>query len=147
MKSINKVILVGNVTRDPEKKSTPGGQTITTFGVATNRDWVTSQGERNSMTEFHSIVAWGKLGDICAQLLRKGKLVYVEGYLKTRSWDNENGIKSFRTEIIATDVILLDRDKRAPGREEEMATAEDEQPQPSSMEADAGAPDDLDNLF
>ncbi len=145
MKSINKVILVGNVTRDPEKKSTPGGQTITTFGVATNRDWVTSQGERNSMTEFHSIVAWGKLGDICAQLLRKGKLVYIEGYLKTRSWDNENGTKSFRTEIIATDVILLDRDKRAHGKDEDMGGATEEH---APMEgADDSAPDDLDNLF
>lgn len=145
MKSINKVILVGNLTRDPEKKTTPNGQTITTFGVATNRDWVTSQGERNSMTEFHSIVAWGKLGDICAQFLRKGKLVYIEGYLKTRSWDNENGIKSFRTEVVATDMIILDRDKREGGEKPDMMVNEAEQ---AAMEAsEGGSTDDLDNLF
>lgn len=144
MKSINKVILVGNLTRDPEKKTTPNGQTITTFGVATNRDWVTSQGERNSMTEFHSIVAWGKLGDICAQFLRKGKLVYIEGYLKTRSWDNENGIKSFRTEVVATDMIILDRDKRESGEKPEMTMNDDEQ---AAMQAAETSSDDLDNLF
>jgi len=111
MRTINKVILVGNVTRDPEKKVTTNGQSITTFGVATNREWVTSAGVKQSMAEFTNIAVWGKLADICAQYLKKGKLVYIEGYLKTRSWDNEQGVRIYRTEVVATDMIMLDKRK------------------------------------
>lgn len=107
MRTINKVILVGNVTRDPEIKTTTNGQPIATFGIATNRTWVTANHEKKSSAEFHNIVVWGKLAEICHSFLRKGKLVYIEGYLKTRSWDNENGIRSFRTEIVANDMIIL----------------------------------------
>ena len=84
---------------------------MASFGVATNREW-TSGTERKQDTEFHQIVAWGKLAEICQKLIQKGHLVYVEGYLKTRSWDNEDGTRSFRTEVIADEVILLTRDKK-----------------------------------
>lgn len=109
MRSVNKVILVGNLTRDPEAKQTTSGQSIVTFGLATNREWVTQTGEKKSLAEYHNIAVWGSLADICQQYLRKGKLVFVEGYLKTRSWDSPDGVRIFRTEVIATDMIMLDK--------------------------------------
>jgi len=108
MRSVNKVILVGNLTRDPELKQTPAGQSIATFGLATNREWVAGS-EKKSLAEYHNIAAWGTLAEICGKYLKKGKLVYVEGYLKTRSWDSPEGVKIFRTEIVATDMIMLDK--------------------------------------
>ncbi|MFA6305831.1 MAG: single-stranded DNA-binding protein [Candidatus Gracilibacteria bacterium] len=116
MRSINKVILVGNLTRDPELKQTQSGQPVATFGIATNREWATRDNDRKKSTEFHEIVAWAKLAEICAQYLKKGKLIYVEGYLKTRSWEAENGEKRFRTEVVMQDMIMLD--KRASSAEE-----------------------------
>ncbi|MFA5793108.1 MAG: single-stranded DNA-binding protein [Candidatus Gracilibacteria bacterium] len=109
MRSVNKVILIGNLTRDPELKTTTGGQSIVTFGLATNRQWTTSGGEKRSSAEFHECVAWAKLAEICKQHLRKGMLVYVEGYLKTRSWDMEDGTRRFRTEIVLQDMIILEK--------------------------------------
>ncbi|MFC1616240.1 single-stranded DNA-binding protein [Patescibacteria group bacterium] len=109
MRSVNKVILIGNLTRDPQMKQTQNGQTVTTFGIATNREWVTSDGESKKSTEFHEVVAWGKLAEICNTYLRKGKLVYLEGYLKTRSWEMENGEKKYRTEIVINDMIMLNK--------------------------------------
>ncbi len=109
MRSINKVILIGNLTRDPMMKSTANGQPVTTFGLATNREWLTKRGDRKSLAEYHNIAAWGKLAEICSKFLKKGKLVYVEGYLKTRSWDTENGIRVFKTEIVIYDMIMLDK--------------------------------------
>ncbi len=112
MRSVNKVILIGNLTRDPEMKETQSGQPITTFGLATNREWVTNDSERKQSTEFHECVAWSKLAEICHKYLKKGKLVYVEGYLKTRSWETENGDKKFRTEIVLHDMIMLEKKGR-----------------------------------
>ena len=109
MRSVNKVILIGNLTRDPELKQTPGGQNIVTFGMATNREWVTKDGRKNNLAEFHDVVAWANLAEICHKYLKKGKLVYVEGYLKTRSWDLPDGTKKFRTEIVVQDMIMLDK--------------------------------------
>ena len=109
MRSVNKVILIGNLTRDPVLKSTENGQPVCTFGIATNREWRTRTGEKKSLPEFHNVVAWSKLADKCSKYLRKGKLVFVEGYLKTRVFDNEDGTKSFRTEIVIYDMIMLDR--------------------------------------
>ncbi|MBI5412487.1 single-stranded DNA-binding protein [Candidatus Peregrinibacteria bacterium] len=111
MRSVNRVILIGNLTRDPELKQTGNGQSIVTFGVATNREWITRNGEKHSLAEFHNVVAWGRLAEICSQYLKKGKLVYIEGYLKTRSWDSPEGARIFKTEIIATDMIMLDKRK------------------------------------
>ncbi len=109
MRSVNKVILVGNLTRDPEVRQTPNGQSVTTFGIATNREWVTRDGQRHTSSEYHEIVAWSRLAEICGQYLKKGKLVYIEGYLKTRSWDTPEGIKKFKTEIVIQDMIMLEK--------------------------------------
>lgn len=109
MRSINKVILIGNLTRDPEMKKTQNGQEVTTFGIATNREWMTSASGRQKSTEFHEVVAWARLAEICHRYLRKGKLVYLEGYLKTRSWEDEKGEKRFRTEVVLQDMIMLEK--------------------------------------
>lgn len=109
MRSVNKVILIGNLTRDPEVRQTPNGQSVTTFGIATNREWVTRDNQRHTSSEFHEIVAWSRLAEICGKYLKKGKLVYIEGYLKTRSWDTPEGVKKFKTEIVIQDMIMLEK--------------------------------------
>lgn len=119
MRSINKVIIIGNVTRDPEVKRTMGDQYVATFGVATNRDWMTRDGRKEQSTEFHDIVCWGRLAEIVQDRLRKGNLVHIDGFLKTRSWDDTSGVKKFRTEIVAEDLLMLDRQQR---REENSST-------------------------
>jgi single-strand DNA-binding protein len=108
MRSVNKVILIGNLTRDPSVKTTPNGRTVVTFTLATNREWV-SNGERQSLAEFHNVAVWGRLAEVCEKFLKKGKLIYVEGYLKTRSWDTPEGNRLFRTEIVAYDMIMLNK--------------------------------------
>lgn len=115
MRSINKVIIVGNLTREPEMRQTPSGQPVTTFGVATNRSWVTKDGREQTTAEFHEVVAWARLAELCAQYLHKGKLVYIEGYLKTRSWDLPDGTKRFKTEIIVEDMIMLEKRAKEDG--------------------------------
>lgn len=107
MKSVNKVILLGNVTRDPELKATTAGQSVATFGLATNRVWRDQSGEKQSLPEYHNLVAWGGLAEFCAQNVKKGKPLYIEGYLKTRSWDGPEGSKIFRTEIVIENLVLL----------------------------------------
>lgn len=126
MRSINKVILIGNLTRDADLKETTSGQPISSFGLATNRQWVTSDSEKHASAEFHECVAWGKLAEICNQFLKKGKLIYVEGYLKTRSWDNEDGTKKYRTEVVVNDMIMLDKRKGDEAEEELQNSGEDE---------------------
>lgn len=109
MRSINKVIIIGNLTRAPEMRQTPNGQTVTTFGIATNREWITKNGERKNSAEFHECVAWAKLAEICQKYLQKGRLVYVEGYLKTRNWMTPEQTKKFKTEIVIQDMIMLEK--------------------------------------
>lgn len=107
---INKVILVGRLGKDPEIRSTPQGTTVAKFTVATDEKYNDREGNRQERTEWHNIAAWGKLGEICGQYLRKGKLVYIEGSIRTDSWDDkESGQKKYRTEIIARDMKMLDR--------------------------------------
>jgi len=117
MRSVNKVILVGNLTRDPEVRQTPNGQYVTTFGIATNREWVTRDNQRHTSSEYHEIVAWSHLAEICGKYLKKSKLVYIEGYLKTRSWDTPEGLKKFKTEIVIQDMIMLEK-RQTNGSEE-----------------------------
>ncbi len=112
MRSVNKVILIGNLTRDPEMRQTANGQMVTTFCIATNREWITKDSKKHSLTEYHDVVAWARLAEICSKYLKKSKLVYVEGYLKTRSWDTPEGVKKFRTEIVAQDMIMLEKRPR-----------------------------------
>lgn len=104
--NLNKVFILGNVTRNPESRSTPSGQTVASFGVATNRMWTDGQGQKQKKAEFHNIVAWGKLGEICAQYLQKGKLVFIEGRIETRTWDGPDGAKRYKTEIIAENMQM-----------------------------------------
>ncbi len=118
MRSINKVFIIGNVTRDPELKTTVSGQPIATFGLATNRDWMTRDGGRHTSSEFHEVIAWSKLAEICSKYITKGKLVYIEGYLKTRSWDGADGTKRHRTEIVINDLIMLDKRAKSDTTEE-----------------------------
>ncbi len=107
MKTVNKVILLGNVTRDPELKATTNGQSVATFGLATNRVWRDQTGQKQSLPEYHNLVVWGGLAEFCNQYVKKGKPLYVEGYLKTRSWEGTEGTKVFRTEIVVDDIVLL----------------------------------------
>lgn len=108
-KSLNKVMLIGNLTRDPEMRYTPQGTAVCTFGIATNRSWTTDTGEKKDEADFHNIVAWNKLAEICAQLLKKGRKVYVEGRLSTRSWQGTDGTQKQRTEVVINDMVILDR--------------------------------------
>lgn len=110
-RSLNKVILIGNLTRDPEMRYTPAGTAVCTFGIATNRSWTTQAGEVKEETEFHRIVAWNKLGELCAQLLSKGRKVYVEGRLATHSWSGQDGVQRTTTEVVIEDMIILDSKK------------------------------------
>lgn len=107
---LNKAMIIGNVTRDPESRNTPSGQTVCSFGVATNRRWRDKQtNEMQSQPEFHNIVAWARLAETCSQYLKKGSRVYIEGRIQTRSWEDQTGTKKYRTEIVAESMIMLDR--------------------------------------
>jgi single-strand DNA-binding protein len=110
-RSLNKVQLIGNLTRDPELKYTPSGTGVCTFGLATNREWTDSSGQKQESAEFHRIVAWGKLGEICSQLMAKGRKVYVEGRLQTRAWKSQDGADRQVTEVVIDEMILLDAPK------------------------------------
>lgn len=107
-RSLNKVILIGNLTRDPELRYTPAGTAVCTFGLATNRSWTTQTGETKEETEFHRIVSWNKLAELCSQLLAKGRKVYVEGRLSTHTWAAADGTQRTTTEIVIEDMIILD---------------------------------------
>lgn len=106
--TVNKVILVGRLGKDPEVKSTPSGTTVAKFSLATDERFTDKNGEKQERTEWHNIVAWGKLAEICGQYLRKGKLIFIEGSIRTDSWDDkESGQKKYRTEIIAREMQML----------------------------------------
>lgn len=107
-RSLNKVMLIGNLTRDPELRYTPQGTAVATFGVATNRSWTTESGEKREEADFHNIVAWAKLAELCSQLLSKGRKVYVEGRLQTRKWTGQDGASRQTTEIVIDDMVILD---------------------------------------
>ena len=110
MSGLNKVMLIGNLGADPEMRYTANGSAVTTFRVACSRTWQQPNGERQEDTEWFTVVTWNKLAEICSQNLNKGRRVYVEGRLSTRSWDDrETGQKRYRTEVIANQVLFLDR--------------------------------------
>ncbi len=138
---LNRVTLIGNLTRDPELRYTPAGMAVVSFGLATNRSWVTKQGEKKEDAQFHRIVAWNKLAELCSQLLVKGRRVYVEGKIQYRDFTDRDNNKKQVTEIIIDDMIILDG-KGASGvnhQEEDLAT-------PETSEApieDIVIPDDL----
>lgn len=105
---LNKAMIIGRLTRDPEVRTTPSGQNVASFGVATNLTWKDKSGQKQEKVEFHNIVAWRKLADIIGQYLHKGSKIYIEGRLQTRDWTGQDGTKKTRTEIIADNMIMLD---------------------------------------
>lgn len=128
MVSLNKIIVIGNLGREPEMRFTPNGRPVTSFSLATNWSYTTAEGERREETEWFTVVAWGKLAEQCNQFLAKGRLVYVEGRLRTHTWNGQDGQKHSRNEIVASSVRFLDRQSAAalPGEKTEEAGAGDE---------------------
>lgn len=160
MRSVNKVILIGNLTRDPDLRRTPNGQPVCTFGLATNREWVSKDANKHSLAEFHELVAWANLAEICGKYLRKGKLIYIEGYLKTRSWDTPEGIRRHKTEIVVQDMIMLEKRQHddagmdyvpqedamsQPDQSEDMPAPSQSRPSQSSAPAKAPAGSPIDD--
>lgn len=153
-KSLNRVQLIGNLTRDPELRYTPNGTAVCSFGMATNRNWTTDAGEKKDEAEFHNIVAWNKLAELCSQFLTKGGKVFVEGRLATRTWQGQDGQQRNKTEIVISDMILLGG-KKPVGTEDSEEKAEEngetEKPKPSKEEVkkesdspqEEVAPDDI----
>lgn len=127
MASINKVILVGYLGADPEVRYTPSGTAVANFRMATTEQWANKDGQKQERTEWHRIVAWRKLAEICGQYLHKGSMVYIEGRLQTRSWDDRDGNKRYTTEIIAQGMQMLDRADKSgqPSSFDEQAPSED----------------------
>ncbi len=116
-RSLNRVILIGNLTRDPELKYTPAGTAVCTFGVATNRSWTTSDGQTKEDTQYHRIVAWQKLAELCGKLLTKGRKIYLEGRLTYRSFTGKDNQQKTVTEIVLDDFIVFSDGKKIPGEE------------------------------
>jgi single-strand DNA-binding protein len=127
-RGLNKVMIIGRLGRDPEMRYTPSGKPVTTFSIATSRSWNTSEGERRTETEWFNVVAWGNLAEICKQYLNKGHLVYVEGRLQTRHWDDPEGNKHVSTEIVANEMIMLSERREADLATEVDSAEEDEFP-------------------
>lgn len=129
--SLNKVMIIGNLGGDPEMRFTPSGNPVTTFSVATNRVFNSGDGERKEETEWFSVVTWARLAENCNRFLTKGQRIYVEGRLHTRSWDGQDGQKHTRVEVIANNVIFLDRKAGAPSPEDkgELPESGDLEPQ------------------
>jgi single-strand DNA-binding protein len=132
---LNKVMIIGRLTRDPEMRTTPNGANVASFSVATGFTWTDASGQKKEQTEFHNVVAWRKLADIVAQYLKKGSQVYIEGRLQTRSWDDKtSGQKRYRTEIVADNMIMLGRPRSSEmseARSNEVRAA-GAQPEPKS---------------
>ncbi len=106
--NLNKAMIIGNLTRDPELRTTPSGQNVASFSVATNLIWTDQSGQQQKKTEFHNIIAWRKLAEVCSKYLRKGSKVFIEGRLQTTDWTGQEGVKRYRTEIVAENMIMLD---------------------------------------
>ncbi len=117
-RSVNKVILIGNLTRDPELRYTPQGTPVASFGLATNREWAVD-GVKKEAADFHNVVAWNKLAELCSQLLTKGAKTYVEGRLQTRDWVDGDGNKRYKTEVVIDEMIVLASKKMGEGSTDE----------------------------
>jgi single-strand DNA-binding protein len=105
--NLNKAMIIGNLTRDPEVRNTPSGQPVASFSVATNFVWKDQSGQKQEKAEYHNVVAWRRLAEICGQYLKKGSKVYIEGRMQTRDWTGQDGVKKYRTEIVAENMIML----------------------------------------
>jgi len=106
--NLNKAMIIGNLTRDPELRNTPSGQNVVSFSVATNLIWTDQSGQQQKKVEFHNVIAWRKLAEICAKYLHRGSKVFIEGRLQTTDWTGQDGVKRYRTEIVAENMIMLD---------------------------------------
>jgi len=115
--NLNKIFIIGNLTRDVALRTTPSGQSVADFGVATNRVWIDSQGQKQQEAEFHNVVVWGKMAEICSQYLAKGRLVLIEGRIRTRSWQDSSNQKRYKTEIIAENIQFGPRPVKEGGLE------------------------------
>jgi single-strand DNA-binding protein len=149
-RSLNKVLLIGNLTRDPEMRYTNSGTPVVTFGMATNKSWKDSDGETKELAEFHNLVAWNKIAEICQQLLAKGMKVYIEGSLNTRSWEGDDGVTRYKTEIRVDNMILLDnKGKDGAGIDEEVQAKEEspkaEEKEEKSEDEESSSDDPLDD--
>ena len=113
---VNKVILIGNLGKDPEVRYTPGGQAVANFSLATNESWTDKSGQKQERTEWHRIVVWGKVAELCGEYLSKGRQVYLEGKLQTREWNNKEGVKQQTTEVVASQVTFLQGGERGQGQ-------------------------------
>ena len=109
MSGVNKVILVGNLGADPTMRHTPSGSAVVNFNVATSETFKNKNGEKETRTEWHRVVAWARLAEICNEYLKKGKQVYIEGRLQTRSWEDQSGTKKYSTEVVANNMVMLGR--------------------------------------
>ena len=128
-RGLNKVMIIGNLGRDPEMRYTPSGKPVTTFSVATSRSWSTSDGEKREETEWFNVVAWSSLAEICKQYLTKGQQVYIEGRLQTRHWDDQEGNKHTSVEIVANEMIILsERRESGEGTSQSESSEEEEFP-------------------
>ena len=132
--NFNKAVIVGNLTRDPETRNLPSGQPVTSFAIATNRVWTDQNGNKQEAAEFHNIVAFGKLADICSRYLSKGRLVLVEGRIQTRSWDDQDGKKKYWTEIVVDNMQMGPRTDTAASQSQERPSQTTEQTTPSQEE-------------
>jgi single-strand DNA-binding protein len=126
-RGLNKVMVIGNLGRDPEMRYTPSGKPVTTFSVATSRTWNTSEGEKREETEWFNVVAWRSLAEICKQYLTKGQQVYIEGRLQTRHWDDQEGNKHTSVEIVANEMIILSERRETGESSGESDSIEDEE--------------------
>ncbi len=133
MVSVNKMIAIGNLGSEPEMRFTPNGRPVTSFSVATNRRYTTSEGERREETEWFTVVAWGRLAEQCNQFLTKGRLVYVEGRLRMHTWESQDGQRRYRNEIVADRVSFLDRQAVAPLPEEKVEEGGVEELEPEDI--------------
>ena len=127
-RGLNKVMIIGTLGRDPELRYTPSGRPVASFSVATSRSWTSSEGERREETEWFNVVAWGNLAEICKTHLNKGQQVYVEGRLQTRGWEDENGTRHYRTELVANEMILLGDRRSAADTTDSDILSEDDYP-------------------
>jgi single-strand DNA-binding protein len=137
--SLNKVMIIGNVGSDPEMRFLQSGKPVTTFSVATNRVYTGTNGERKEETEWFNVVVWNKLAELCNQYLGKGRLVYVEGRQRSRSWDGQDGQKHYRTELIAEQVTFLDKNGQPSDKSSQPAA----EGAPHGDAPDGYVPDDL----
>lgn len=140
MMSLNRAQLIGNLTRDPELRTTPSGQSVANFGVATNRTFVDRDGKKQDQTEFHNVVVWGKLADICSQYLGKGRKVFIEGRLQTREWEGQDGSKRRTTEVVADNMIMLSSPGGRANSGSDSGTPFDDSPEEPTQAAPMSAP-------